>query len=194
MHNIAWIAGRLRLVTLDMVLVKKRWRCNRSAAHARQLLAARSCSGEFGRRRYARPARMAFVISSADNIRRMTKHYFFMPLPCLGAETLSLDLGCVECDLLRSASRSGSYGDARSRREHPAATRTHTAICHLCRACETNICCLKEHICENSKVTGRPISSWPRNVETLGIIENSAENRTNRMVLPRYLTSIPVIR
>jgi hypothetical protein len=37
-------------------------------------------------------ARMAFVISSADNIRRMSKHYFFMRLPCVGAETLSLDL------------------------------------------------------------------------------------------------------
>jgi hypothetical protein len=26
----------------------------------------------------------------------MSKHYFFMRLPCLGAETLSRDLGCIE--------------------------------------------------------------------------------------------------
>jgi hypothetical protein len=40
-------------------------------------------------------ARMAFVISSADNIRRMSKHYFFMRLPCVGAETLSRSIWIV---------------------------------------------------------------------------------------------------
>jgi hypothetical protein len=129
-------------------------------------------------------ARMAFVISSADNIRRMSKHHFFMRLPCLGAETLSRDLGCIECDLLRGASRSGSYDDARLMHNTPPPQRTHAAIRHLCRACETNICCSKEHICENSTVAGRPISNRLPNVESPGIIGNSAKIRTNRMVLP----------
>jgi hypothetical protein len=160
MHNIACVAGRLRLVTLDMVLVKKRWRCNQSAAQCKAaLLAARHAAGHSADGDMRSQARMAFVISSADNIRRMSKHHFFMRLPCLGAETLSRDLGCIECDLLRSPSRSGSYGEARLRHSTPPPQRTHAAIRHLCRACETNICCSKEYICENSNVAGRPISN-----------------------------------
>jgi hypothetical protein len=165
-----------------MVLVKKRWRCNQSAAQCKAaLLAARHAAGHSADGDMRSQARMAFVISSADNIRRMSKHYFFMRLPCVGAETLSLGLGCIEWELLRSASRSGSYGDARLRHSTPPPQRTHAAICHLCRACETNICCSKEHICENSTVAGRPISNRLPNVESPGIIGNSAKIQTDRM-------------
>jgi len=62
MHNIARMVGRLRLVTLDMLLVKKRWRGNQSTVQREMaLLAARSCSEAFAMLRICTARRMVFA-------------------------------------------------------------------------------------------------------------------------------------